>query len=113
MAWWVWVLIWALLVAGAAVVLVPLVLSALRRMREVNREIAIATQRFALISEQLEQLQAATAEAARSPGPAVFDDLSHVRRARAKAVRQAQAMTAMRIQARQDRRPALPGERTG
>jgi hypothetical protein len=104
-----WLAIWGVLVIGAALVLVPLGLSVLRRFREFQHEAGIASERFAQLNDQLEQLQAATAQSAQPGQPAVFDDLARLRRERDKAVKRAKALTAMRIRARKGQRPALPG----
>ncbi len=95
MAWWVWVLIWVALIAVAAAVLVPMILSVLRQLDEFQRELATASQRFALISQQLERLED---QHPATPEP----DAGVVQRRgdRDKAIRQAKALTTMRLRAR-------------
>lgn len=106
MVWWAWVAIWACLIAAAIMLFVVIGVSVRRQVREVSRELEIASERFALLNQQLEQIQAAREAAAQAstPQPAPFDDVSRLRREHTKAVRRAKAMTAMRIQARRDQR---------
>ena len=117
MAWQIWVAIWAVLVIGAALVLVPLGLSLARQIHEVGREISIATERFAQINDQLERLEQLQAGMASSSAgtaeAAVFDDVNRLRRERARAVRRAKAMTQMRIRSRKDLGPGVPGKQAG
>ena len=103
MAWWAWVAIWGALVAAAGIFFLVMGLSLRRQVHDVTHEIEVASERFALITEQLERIQAASdAAATAAPQPAPFDDVSRLRREHSKAVRQAKAITVMRIKARTD-----------
>jgi len=102
MAWWAWAILFVVLILVIAAVLGLMALGLWRQFTDVRREVRVATERFALISEQLERLQEAQQKLAK-PEPAVLGDVGELRRQRDKAIRQARAVTELRIRVRKDR----------
>jgi len=84
--WWMWVLLWLVLVGGAAVVLLRLALGLWRRGTAVLTELGRAGQVSAELSEQVARLRA---EEPREPVVATaFDDPVALRRERTQRLAQ-------------------------
>lgn len=100
MTWWMWVLLWLVLVVGAAVVLVRLALGLWRKAMAVLTELGRAGQVSAELSEQVARLRA---EQPREPVmTTAFDDPVALRRSRTQ--RLAQRTRARRRRAEGSRR---------
>ena len=76
MAWWLWVLLWLVLLAGAAGVFFLIARSLWRKAGALLRELGTAADRLGAVSEGLQQLATQTAE------PAVFSSASQLRQDR-------------------------------
>lgn len=61
MTWWGWLLLWTVLVAGAATVLFLLGRRLWRQAKVVTRELAVAGDRLAELSDRLAELSPADA----------------------------------------------------
>ncbi len=78
--WWVWVFVWAALVAAAAWTMYLLGRSLWRKAMALLRELSLASERLTVLSEELGAL--ATPPPG-SPDLAVFDSPARLRRERA------------------------------
>jgi hypothetical protein len=78
--WWVWVFLWAALTAGAAWTMFLLGRSLWRKSMALLGELGTASERFAVLSEEVNAL----GESSRlAPELAVFEDPADLRRQRA------------------------------
>jgi hypothetical protein len=75
-AWYWWVLLWAVLILGSAGVLALLGLSLWRRIKLLTRELATASERLSAVTEGLQEIAERTTE------PAVFTPASQLRQER-------------------------------
>ncbi len=57
MTWWAWLLLWTLLVAGAAYVFVVLLRRLWRQAKALAHELSVAADRFGAVAERLEERQ--------------------------------------------------------
>jgi hypothetical protein len=76
-AWWCWVLLWAVLLIGSAGVFFLLGRSLWRKAKVLGRELAVATDRLSAVTEGLTDLAERTASQ-----PAVFTDPTQLRQER-------------------------------
>jgi hypothetical protein len=79
MPWWGWVLVWVGLFAFAIGVFTVLGFSLWHRAKALFTELGEASDRFALVSDQLQRLSQRAQDA---PGPAVFESPSGLRQQR-------------------------------
>lgn len=81
MSWYLWVLVWAVVLLLALGVMIMLGLSLWRKAKALGRELAQASERLAVVTEQLQELSE------RSSEPAVFTPASQLRQEQILAAR--------------------------
>ncbi|MFP5335487.1 MAG: hypothetical protein ACLGIV_09245 [Actinomycetes bacterium] len=94
--WW-WLLLWTVLVVGAGLVLFRLGLRVFRSGVGLAEELGTASERFAAIASQVEQL---SEHRQADPGLAVFDDPQRLKRERARRDRRRRLQRARAVRRR-------------